>query len=218
MSTVEKRMKHGVHLGRPTSIRSPKMNPYLLGSREGRDVRSMDLTVRQRRRSMGMLADVRKDPKGFVLVVATKPDVNHMAKTVLKEARKTGKVGRVTTRWIGGVRTNYDKFRDRMRSYRMKPEHLKRKSEKARYENHLACRAGRAKRGERPQARVRLNPDDHYVALKEANLCGIPTRGFVDSDSRRVDKLTYPIPGNTEQLECNRLYLAMIADRLKSSK
>lgn len=102
------------------------------------------------------------------------------AKLVEKQAQKAGAFTIGGARWIGGTLTNPIKSNQAQRfNYRI------------------------------PDCMFVVDVNRHMPALREANTCGIPTIGIVDSDcDPRL--ITYPIPGNDDAALSIYLYCSLM--------
>ena len=102
-------LESGVHFGHRTHKWHPAMKPYIFTERNGIHIIDLQKTVKALEQSYGMVRDTVSNG-GTVLFVGTKRQAQE---TVQDEAVRSG-MPYVTTRWLGGMLTNWRTIRQRV--------------------------------------------------------------------------------------------------------
>lgn len=210
-------LESGVHFGHRTHKWHPAMKPYIFTERNGIHIIDLQKTVKALEQSYAIVRDT-VTGGGTVLFVGTKRQAQE---TIQMEAVRAG-MPYVTTRWLGGMLTNWRTIRNRINEL----ERMERMRDKGEFERLTKKEALLITReierldillgGIRQMARV---PDLLFVvdvrreatAIHEANLLKIPVLAMVDTncDPRDVD---YVIPSNDDAIRAIKLLVARIAD------
>jgi small subunit ribosomal protein S2 len=215
--TMREMLQAGVHFGHQTRYWSPKMKPYIFGSRNKIHIINLESTLPLYREAMNYLGKVAA-ARGTILFVSTK---RQASKLVREHAERCG-APYVNHRWLGGMLTNFKTVRksvSRMKELdelketggyaRLgKKEALRLERERLKLERSLA---GIRDMNSQPDALFVIDVDHEYIAVKEANKLGIPVIAVVDTNSS-PDGIDYVIPGNDDAIRAIRLYLAGAAD------
>ena len=128
------------------------------------------------------------------------------------------------SRWLGGMLTNYATIKNSVRRYKdlikMREdgtfEILKKKEvavlekEITKHEKNLA---GITEMEKLPGAIFVIDAKHEEIAIKEANVLGIPVVAIVDTDSD-PDRVQYPIPGNDDAIRSIKLLTGIITDSI----
>ena len=128
----------------------------------------------------------------------------------------------VNTRWLGGTLTNFTTIRKSIHRLKeiegilaqednenlTKKERLRLEREKEKLQKNLA---GIKEMDELPDALFVIDPKQEYIAVKEANILGIPVVAVVDTNCD-PDLVDHVIPGNDDAIRAIRLFTARIAD------
>ena len=216
-------LESGVHFGHRTHKWHPSMKPYIFTERNGIHIIDLQKTVKALEQSYGMVRDV-VSSGGYVLFVGTKRQAQE---TIQAEAGRSG-MPYVTTRWLGGMLTNWRTIRGRINEL----ERMERMRDKGEFERLTKKEALLISReierlelllgGIRMMSRV---PDLLFVvdvrreatAIHEANLLKIPVIALVDTncDPRDVD---YVIPSNDDAIRAIKLLVGKMADAALEGK
>lgn len=217
--TMKELLSAGVHFGHHTRRWNPKMQQYIFGVRNG--IHIMDL--QQSTPMMGQALQAMRDivaKGGRVLFVGTK----HQAKEKIAESAKRSGQYYVNHRWLGGMMTNWKTISNSITRLRnitdilAKPEQsgLKKKEllmmEREREKLELAL-GGIKDMGGQPDALFIIDVNQEDIAVKEANVLGIPVFAILDSNSN-PDGVTFPIPGNDDALRAITLYCDLFSDAI----
>jgi small subunit ribosomal protein S2 len=210
-------LESGVHFGHRTHKWHPAMKPYIFTERNNIHIIDLQKTVKALEQAYALVRDTVAEG-GTVLFVGTKRQAQE---TIQEEATRSG-MPYVTTRWLGGMLTNWRTIRARVNEL----ERLERMREKGDFERLTKKEALILSRvidrleyllgGIRSMARV---PELLFVvdvrreatAIHEANLLNVPVIALVDTncDPRDVD---YVIPSNDDAIRAIKLLVGKIAD------
>ena len=210
-------LEAGVHFGHQTRRWNPKMKPFIYGSKNGIHIIDLQKTAR------GLIDASRFSSStvahgGSILFVGTKRAGRDI---VSEEATRSGQFF-VNNRWLGGTLTNWqtvkksidrllqlEKARDEGRFELLtKKEALELNREIERMEKSLG---GIKNMKGLPAALFVIDPKKEHIAVKEANILGVPVVALCDTncDPHGIDHV---IPGNDDALKSIRLFTAAIAD------
>ncbi len=216
-------LESGVHFGHRTHKWHPGMKPFIFTERNGIHIIDLQKTAKSLEQAYNLVRD-RVASGGVVLFVGTK---RQATETIQNEALRCG-MPFVTTRWLGGMLTNWRTIRarineldrlERMRSSGefgriTKKEGLIISREIERLEGLLS--------GIRQMSRL---PDIVFVvdvmreetAIHESNLLHIPVVAMVDTncDPKNVD---YVIPSNDDAIRAIKLIVGKMADAALEGK
>jgi small subunit ribosomal protein S2 len=214
--SVEEMMKAGVHFGHQTFRRNPKMNKYIFGAKEG--VHIIDLTKTETA-LVAALEFVKEiaDKEGQIIFVGTK----RQAGDLVKQYAESCGMPYVTQRWLGGLLTNHDTIKKRLKYLNELTERYKTndfagitKKEKVELdkEYHNLDRTLGGLRGLKgmPVAVFVVDIIKDKIAVTEANKLGIPVIATVDTNVD-PDMVTHPIPGNDDAKKSIEYIVSRIA-------
>lgn len=215
--TMRQLLEAGVHFGHHTRRWNPQMRPYIFGVRNGIHILDLQQSVPMLNTSLKAVRDIVANG-GRVLFVGTK----RQAQEKVAEAAKRSGQYYVNHRWLGGMLTNWKTISvsiNRLREVDQtlaKPEGLTKKEilmmtrEKEKLELSLG---GIKDMGGQPDALFIIDVNKEDIAVKEANVLGIPVFGILDSNSspKGVD---YPVPGNDDALRAIELYCDLFAEAI----
>lgn len=217
--SMKQLLEAGVHFGHQTRRWNPKMKPFIFTERNGIYIIDLQKTVRKVDDAYNFIRQVGMDG-GKVLFVGTKKQAQE---AVSEEARRSGDFF-VNQRWLGGMLTNFDTIKRRVkRLAELKEqeasgqwERLPKKEvstltrQKEKLEKYLGGIEGMR---ELPQAMFVVDPRKEHIAVTEARKLGIPIVGIVDTNCD-PDEIDYVIPGNDDAIRAVRLLTSKMADAL----
>ncbi|NMP21815.1 30S ribosomal protein S2 [Sulfobacillus harzensis] len=217
--SMKQLLEAGVHFGHQTRRWNPKMKAYIFTERNGIYIIDLQKTVRKVDEAYNFVRQLGMDG-GKVLFVGTKKQAQE---AVAEEARRSGDFY-VNQRWLGGMLTNFDTIKRRVkRLAELKEqeasgqwERLPKKEvssltrQKEKLEKYLGGIEGMR---ELPQAMFVVDPRKEHIAVTEARKLGIPIVGIVDTNCD-PDEIDYVIPGNDDAIRAVRLLTAKMADAL----
>ncbi len=199
-------LKAGAHFGHQTHKWNPKMKPYVYGERNGIYIIDLSKTLPLAKQAADFLKKTASEGKP-VLFVGTK----RQASDVVKEAAESCGAYHVTSRWLGGMLTNFktitlsiDKLRkvEKMKEtgdYDLltKKERSKIEKEVAKLEKNLG---GIKEMRKVPGALFIVDPSNERIAIQEAKCLGIPVVAITDTncDPTGID---YVVPGNDDAIK-----------------
>ena len=217
MVTIKDMLEAGVHFGHQTNRWNPKMKPYIFGEKNGIYIIDLQQSAQLFQRSYDFVRNtVAAGEK--VLFVGTK----RQAVNIVEEEAKRCNMFYVTTRWLGGMLTNFQTIRKSINQLKKfeaaetdgtydrlkKKEILLLEKERGKLEKYLD---GIKDMGNLPGCVYVLDTRIQHITVKEANRLGIPVVAIVDTncDPEGID---YPIPGNDDAIRSLKLFTAQIAD------
>ena len=216
-------LEAGVHFGHQTRYWSPKMAPYIFGSRNKIHIINLEATLPLFQEAMNFLGSVTA-AKGTVLFVGTK---RQASKLVREHAERCG-CPFVDHRWLGGMLTNFKTVKnsiarlieldelntsgaiDRL----SKKEALNLERERNKLDRSLS---GIRDMTGLPDCIFVIDVDHEKIAVAEAKKLKIPVVGIVDTNSS-PEGIDYPIPGNDDAIRSVRLYLSHAADAVLEAR
>ncbi len=210
-------LESGVHFGHRTHKWNPAMKSYIFTERNSIHIIDLQQTVKALEEAYNLVRDSVAEG-GTVLFVGTKRQAQE---TIQDEAIRVG-MPYVTTRWLGGMLTNWSTIRQRVSEL----EELERMRDRGDFERITKKEAlnlsRRIERLEYLLGGIRYMtklPDLLFVvdvrreetAIHEANLLNIPIVAMVDTncDPRKVD---YVIPSNDDAIRAIKLLVNKIAE------
>lgn len=216
-------LKAGVHFGHQKSRWHPKMAPYLFGVRNGVHVIDLEKTVEALESVLEHVKTLASKGK-VILFVGTK----RQARSIIKAAAENCGMPFLTERWIGGLLTNFDEFKRRMKKYKSlkemvetgeiekytKKEQVSIKKEIEKMDKYLA---GLIDLEKIPDALYIADLRVEKTALTEAQRVGVPMIAACDSN---VDptKVEYPIPANDDAVNSIKMIADLVAEAVKEGK
>ncbi len=213
--TMQELIEAGAHFGHQTHRWNPRMKPYIFGARNGVHIIDLSQTVPLMARALDFVsATVRAG--GKVLLVGTK----RQAQEPIAQAARASGQHFVNHRWLGGMLTNWKTISQSIRRLKTleeqlagdtsgltKKERLQLTREKEKLELSLG---GIRDMGGIPDVMFVIDANKEELAIKEANVLGIPVVAVLDTN---VDPsgIAFPIPGNDDASRAVRLYCDAIA-------
>jgi small subunit ribosomal protein S2 len=213
--TMQQLIEAGAHFGHQTHRWNPRMKPYIFGARNGVHIIDLSQTVPLFARSLDFVAQTVR-AGGKVLFVGTKRQAQE---PIAQAARACGQHF-VNHRWLGGMLTNWKTISGSIRRLKAleeqlstgisgltKKEILQLTREKDKLELSLG---GIRDMGGIPDVMFVIDANKEELAIKEANVLGIPVVAILDTN---VDPngIAFPVPGNDDASRALRLYCEAIA-------
>jgi small subunit ribosomal protein S2 len=210
-------LEAGVHFGHRTRRWNPKMKPYIFTERNGIHILDLQQTIARIDEAYNLVRDTVADG-GFILFVGTKRQGQD---TVEEESTRCG-MPYVNQRWLGGTLTNWRTIRQRidylldLEKKQMRGEFIrlpKKEVGKLEYEiMRLNRRLGGLKDMRRlPNLVFVVDVRREAIAVKEANILGIPIIALVDTNCD-PEPIEYLIPSNDDAIRAIRLVVSTMAD------
>lgn len=196
------------------------MKPYIFGQRNGIHILDLSQSVPMFARALDFVAATVQGG-GKVLFVGTKRQAQE---PIAQAARACGQ-HYVNHRWLGGMLTNWKTISQSIKRYKSleeqlngdtsgftKKEVLQMTRERDKFELSLG---GIRDMGGVPDVMFVIDVNKEDLAIKEANVLGIPVVAILDSN---VDpsNIAFPIPGNDDASRAIRLYCEAVANAASS--
>lgn len=213
--TLQQLIEAGVHFGHQTHRWNPKMKPYIFGARNGVHILDLSQSVPLFARSLDFIANA-VSSGGKVLFVGTK----RQAQEPIAEAARASGQHFVNHRWLGGMLTNWKTISNSIRRMKTLEEQLsgdmagftkKEALQMTRERDKLELSLGGIRdMGGIPDVMFVIDANKEELAIKEANVLGIPVVAILDSN---VDpsNIAFPVPGNDDAARAIRLYCESVA-------
>ena len=216
-------LEAGVHFGHETKRWNPKFKRFIFAERNGIFIIDLQKTLKQIDRSFDYIKDL-SERGGTILFVGTKKQAQEIIEL---EARRTG-MPFVTSRWLGGMLTNFRTMRTRVTRLdeldelfesgrindRPKAERIQLGSERDRLLRYVG---GIRKMTRLPDALFIIDPTKEIIAVQEANKLGIPVIALADTDSD-PDVLDYIVPGNDDAIRSIQLIAHRVGDLIVEAR
>ena len=213
--TMQQLIEAGAHFGHQTHRWNPRMKPYIFGARNGIHILDLSQTVPLFARALEFVASSAASG-GKVLFVGTK----RQAQGPIADAARASGQHFVNHRWLGGMLTNWKTISGSIKRLKTleeqlsgdtsgltKKEVLNRTRERDKLEMSLG---GIRDMGGIPDVMFVVDANKEVLAIKEANVLGIPVVAILDSNVS-PDGIAFPVPANDDAARAIRLYCDAIA-------
>ncbi len=213
--TLHQLLEAGAHFGHQTHRWNPKMKPYIFGDRNGVHILDLSQTVPLFARALDFVSQTAARG-GKVLFVGTK---RQAADAIADSARASGQHF-VNHRWLGGMLTNWKTISNSIKRLKSMEEQLsgetsgftkKEVLQMTRERDKLELSLGGIRdMGGIPDVMFVIDANKEELAIKEANVLGIPVVAILDSNVS-PDGIAFPVPANDDASRAIRLYCDSIA-------
>ena len=220
--TMQQLLEAGAHFGHQTHRWNPRMKPYIFGDRNGIHIIDLSQSVPLFARALDFVQQT-VGRGGKVLFVGTK----RQAQDAVAEAARVSGQHFVNHRWLGGMLTNWKTISNSIKRFKSleeqlsgdtagltKKEVLQLTRERDKLENSLG---GIRDMGGLPDVMFVIDTNKEELAIKEANVLGIPVIAILDSNSN-PQGIAFPVPGNDDASRAIRLYCEAIANAANAGK
>jgi len=221
--SMKQLLEAGVHFGHQMRRWDPRMKPYIFTDRNNIYIIDLQQTVKLVEVAYSFTREISSD-SGNVLFVGTKKQAQDSIKS---EAERCG-MYYVNYRWLGGILTNFDTIRKRVKRLREleemennkmfevlpKKEVISLKREKEKLEKILT---GIKDMEKLPVAIFIVDPKKEKLAVAEAIKLSIPIVAIVDTNCN-PEEIDYVIPGNDDAIRAVKLISSVIADAVIEGK
>ena len=220
--SMQSLLEAGAHFGHQTHRWNPKMKPYIFGERNGIHILDLSQSVPLFARALEFVRATAA-AGGKILFVGTKRQAQE---PIAEAARRSGQHF-VNHRWLGGTLTNWKTISASIKRFKTleeqlsgelhgftKKEVLKMTRERDKFEASLG---GIRDMNGLPDIMFVVDVNKEDLAIKEANVLGIPVIAILDSN---VDpsNIAFPVPGNDDAARAIKLYCDAVADAVLSGK
>ena len=213
--TMQQLIEVGAHFGHQTHRWNPRMKPYIFGARNGIHVIDLSQTVPLMARALDFISAT-VQAGGKVLFVGTK----RQAQQPVAEAARAAGQHFVNHRWLGGMLTNWKTISQSIKRLKSLEEQLsgdttgltkKEVLQLTRERDKLELSLGGIRDlGGIPDVMFVIDANKEELAIKEANVLGIPVVAILDTN---VDPqgIAFPVPGNDDASRAIRLYCEAVS-------
>ena len=213
--TMHQLLEAGAHFGHQTHRWNPKMKPYIFGDRNGVHILDLSQTVPLFARALEFVSQTAARG-GKVLFVGTK----RQAQEPIADAARASGQHFVNHRWLGGMLTNWKTISNSIKRLKSMEEQLsgdtsgltkKEVLQLTRERDKLELSLGGIRdMGGIPDVMFVVDANKEELAIKEANVLGIPVVAILDSNVS-PDGIAFPIPANDDASRAIRLYCEAVA-------
>lgn len=216
--SMKELLEVGAHFGHQAKRWNPKMKPYIYAERNGLHILDLQQTLTSTERAYEFVRELASEG-GKVLFVGTKKQAQEAMK---EEAERCGGFY-VNQRWLGGLLTNLDTIKKRVKklkeleemdadgtldqAYTKKEAALLRK-EMAKLQKNVG---GIKDMNKLPAALFVVDIKKEFLALEEAHKLGIPVIALIDSNVD-PDLVTHRIPANDDAIRSIKLFAKVISE------
>lgn len=216
-------LKAGMHFGHQKSRWHPKMKPYIFGVRNGVHIMDLEKTQVELQKAMDYAKGLATAGKN-VLFVGTKKQ----AQSIVKAAAESCGMPFLTERWIGGLLTNFDETKQRIKKYKnLKAQIASNEIEKYTKKEQLDIKKSVEKMDRYLAGLTNLEkmPDAIYIvdmrvcktAVTEGLRTNVPIIGVCDTNVN-PDQATYVIPANDDAVNSIKTISLLLADAINEGK
>ena len=220
--TMQNLIEAGAHFGHQTHRWNPRMKPYIFGARNGIHILDLSQTVPLFARALDFISSTAA-AGGKVLFVGTK----RQAQGPIADAARASGQHFVNHRWLGGMLTNWKTISNSIKRLKALEEQLsgdtsgltkKEVLNKTRERDKLELSLGGIRdMGGIPDVMFVIDANKEELAIKEANVLGIPVVAILDTN---VDPngIAFPVPGNDDASRAVRLYCDAVAQAASTGR
>jgi len=218
-ATIEQLLESGAHYGHLTRRWNPKMAQFIFGERNGIhifDLRKTQVLLDLAAHAIRNIAEQGKS----ILFIGTK----NQAKGLIEDYARESGSNYVCERWLGGMLTNFTTIRKSIKrltsiekmevdgTYEKitKKERLLLTREKDRLRKVFG---GIETMTRLPGALFIVDIKKEHLAIKEAQILGIPTIAIVDTNTD-PEEVDFPIPANDDSVKTIELITKVITDSI----
>ncbi len=223
MPTLLEMLKAGAHFGHQKSRWHPKMASYLFGSRNGVHIIDLEKSLVEMEKAYEYVKSLAANGK-MILFVGTK----RQSREIIKEAAESCDMPYTVERWIGGLLTNFEEVKKRLKKYQQmkeevktgevekytKKEQIEFKRELEKMDNYLS---GLVKLERIPEAIYVADMRVEKTAIAEAQRTGVKIVGVCDSNVN-PQEAQYIIPANDDAVNAIRMIANLMAEAVKEGK
>lgn len=223
MPTLLEMLKAGVHFGHQKSRWHPKMEQFIFGVRNGVHIIDLEKTQAQLEKALEYTKNLAA--KGHVILfVGTK----RQAREAIREAALSCEMPYLVERWIGGLLTNFEEVKRRLKKYKnlkdmfdsgeiekyTKKEQVVMKKQLEKLDKYLI---GLTSLEKLPDAVYIADMRTEKTALAETDRTDVPTVAVCDTNTNPT-KVHYPIPANDDSVNSIKMIADMMAEAVKEGR
>ncbi|PZO71427.1 MAG: 30S ribosomal protein S2 [Pelagerythrobacter marensis] len=220
--SMQQLIEAGAHFGHQTHRWNPRMKPYIFGARNGVHIIDLSQTVPLMARALDFVSQTVRSG-GKVLFVGTK----RQAQEPIAQAARAAGQHFVNHRWLGGMLTNWKTISQSIKRLKTLEEQLsgdtsgftkKEVLQLTRERDKLEMSLGGIRdMGGIPDVMFVIDANKEDLAIKEANVLGIPVVAVLDTN---VDPsgIAFPVPANDDASRAIRLYCEAFGEAARTGK
>ncbi len=223
MPTLLEMLKAGAHFGHQKSRWHPKMEQYLFGSRNGVHIIDLEKSLVEMEKAYEYVKGLASNGK-LILFVGTK----RQSREIIKEAAESCGMPYATERWVGGLLTNFDEVKKRIKKFLQMKDEIKTgevekytKKEQIEFKKELekmeVYLSGLVKLEKIPEAVYIADMRIEKTAIAEAEKTGVKIVGVCDSNVN-PEKADYIIPCNDDAVNAIRILANLMAEAVNEGK
>jgi len=220
---VRELINSGVHFGHGVSRWNPKMAPYIFAKRGKIHIIDVKQTIRSMLIAKKLVAEIVSSGKDVVFV-----GTKRQAQKAVEKSAKDCQMHYVSTRWLGGMLTNFRTIRSRLQRLEL----LEAMAQSGTLEKESKKQASRLKRemkkiksnldgvrkmSQLPGIVIVVDAKKEHIALAEAKKLGIATIGILDTDSD-PETVDIAIPANDDSFRTVDIILSQLAEAVAIGK
>ncbi len=219
MVAMKDLLECGVHFGHQTRRWNPKMKKFIFGERKNIYIIDLQKTLRYFKYTYNVVKEAAAEGK-TVIFVGTKKQ----ARSAVKEHAERCGMPYVSTRWLGGMLTNYPTMKKSIRKLEIieqmeengqlemltKKEALMLLRKKAKLSAYLE---GFRHMKKLPDMMFVIDAVKEHIAVKEARRMGMKVVAPLDTNCD-PDVVDYPIPGNDDAIRSINLFCREMAEAI----
>jgi small subunit ribosomal protein S2 len=223
MVTMKDLLECGVHFGHQTRRWNPKMKKFIFGERKNIYIIDLQKTLRYFKYTYGVVKEAASEGQ-TVIFVGTKKQ----ARQGIKEHAERCGMPYVSTRWLGGMLTNYPTMKKSIRKLEIieqmeesgqldlltKKEALMLSRKKEKLSSYLE---GFRHMKKLPDMMFVVDAVKEHIAVKEARRMGMKVIAPLDTNCD-PDVIDYPIPGNDVAIRSINLFCKEMAEAIIEGK
>ncbi len=223
MPTLLEMLKAGVHFGHQKSRWHPKMEQYIFGVRNGVHILDLEKTQVQLDKALNYVRNLAAKGQ-VILFVGTK----RQAREITKAAAISCEMPYLVERWIGGLLTNFDEVKRRLKKYHnlkemfasgeiekyTKKEQVTMKKQLEKLDKYLI---GLTTLDKMPDALYIADMRTEKTALAEAERTEITTVAVCDTNTN-PEKVSYAIPANDDAVNSIKLIVDLVAEAVNEGR
>ncbi len=223
MPTLLEMLKAGVHFGHQKSRWHPKMEQYIYGVRNGVHIIDLEKTQAQLEKALNYVKNLAAKGQ-VILFVGTK----RQAREITKAAAISCEMPYLVERWIGGLLTNFDEVKRRLKKYHnlkemfasgeiekyTKKEQVTMKKQLEKLDKYLI---GLTSLEKMPDALYIADMRTEKTALAEAKRTEVPTVAVCDTNVN-PEQVNYAIPANDDAVNSIKMIVDLVAEAVNEGR
>lgn len=213
----------GMHYGHHKSKWQPRMTQYIHSEKNGVHIIDLAKTAQQMRLAYNLLYQLGAQKKS-VIIIGTK----RQARELVKQAAETSGMMHITSRWLGGLMTNWSQVKKSLKDMVDTEAKLAEGSLKGRTKYELVKiekEVSRAKRffdgirsmTDLPAALIIIDPGKEKIVVAEAGKVGVPVIALVDTNTN-PDLVDIAVPGNDDAIKSIECFLQQMSKAYVAGK